>query len=86
MLQPEQVVGCGVEQGPKLFGQEAVAAQAVGLEVQLQLLEAVFQLAPQYVYLIIDALGRRLRLVTTKRRLAPKWPYPTLATIRRGRS
>jgi hypothetical protein len=40
--QPKQAVGRGVEQQPELIGQEAMATQAVGLDLQLQFLEAVF--------------------------------------------
>jgi hypothetical protein len=45
-----------VEQQPELVGQEAVAAQAIGLEIQLQLLAAVFHIAPEHVEVIINKL------------------------------
>jgi hypothetical protein len=44
--QPEQAIGRGVQQQPELVGQEAVAAQTVGLKLQLQLFDAVFYVAP----------------------------------------
>ena len=47
----------GVQEQPKLVGQEAMATQAVGLEFQLQLLDAVFHVALQHVDVIIDELG-----------------------------
>jgi len=55
--QPKQAVGRGVEQQPELVGQEAVAAQAIGLELHFALLDAVFHLTPQDVDLVIDQLG-----------------------------
>ena len=55
--QPEQAVGRGVEQQPELVGQEAVAAQAVGPEIQLQLLDAVFHIAPEHVEVVVDKSG-----------------------------
>ena len=46
-----------MEQQPKLVGQEAVTTQAVGLEVQLQLFDPVFHVAPEHIDLVIDELG-----------------------------
>jgi hypothetical protein len=45
-----------VERQLKLVGLEAMAAQAVGLKLQLQLLDAVFHAAPQHVNAVIDKL------------------------------
>jgi len=56
-----------VQQQPELVGQEAMAAQAIGLEIQLQFLDAVFHVAPEHVNVVVDKLGLRTRLVTTKR-------------------
>ena len=39
--QPKQAIGRGVEQQPELIGQEAMATQAIGLDLQLQFLDAV---------------------------------------------
>ena len=55
--QPEQAVGHGMEQQPELVGQETVAAQAIGLEIQLQFLDAVFHVAPEHVEVVVDKLG-----------------------------
>jgi hypothetical protein len=55
--QPKQAIGRGVEQQPELVGQETVTAQAVGLELQLQFLDAVFHVAPEHVDVVIDKLG-----------------------------
>jgi hypothetical protein len=46
-----------VEEQPELVGQEAMATQAVGLEFQLQFLDAVFHIAPEHVEVVIDELG-----------------------------
>lgn len=46
-----------MEQQAKLVGQEALATHAVGLEFQLQLLDAVFHIAPEDVDVVIDKLG-----------------------------
>jgi hypothetical protein len=54
--QPEQAVGRGVEEQPELVGQEAMATQAVGLEFQLQLLDAVFHVAPEHLKVVINEL------------------------------
>jgi hypothetical protein len=45
-----------MEQQLKLVGLEAMAAQAVGLKLQLQLLDAVFHAALQPVNAVIDKL------------------------------
>jgi hypothetical protein len=54
--QPKPAGGRSVEQQPELVGQKAMAAQAVGLKLQLQLLDAVFHGAPQPVNAVIDKL------------------------------
>ena len=46
-----------MEQQAKLVGQEAVAAQAVGLEIQLQFLDAIFHVAPEHIEVVINELG-----------------------------
>jgi hypothetical protein len=46
-----------VQQEPELVGQEAVAAQTVGLDIQFQFLDAVFRVAPEHVEVVIDKLG-----------------------------
>lgn len=55
--QPKQAKGGGVEQQPELIGQEAMATQAIGLDIQFQFLDAVFHIAPEYVDVVIDKLG-----------------------------
>jgi hypothetical protein len=55
--QPKQAVGDGVQEQSKLISQEAVATQTVGLEIQLQLLDAVFYVTPEHVEVVIDELG-----------------------------
>jgi hypothetical protein len=45
----KQPVSRRVQQQAKLVGQEAAAAQAVGLERQLEILDPVLALAPSYV-------------------------------------
>lgn len=55
--QPKQAIGGGVEQQPELIGQEAMATQAIGLDLQLQFLDAVFHVAPEHVDVVIDKLG-----------------------------
>jgi hypothetical protein len=55
--QPEQAVGGGVQEQAELIVQKTVAAQAVGLDLQLQFFNAVFHVAPQHVDLVIDELG-----------------------------
>jgi len=55
--QPKQAVSHGVPQQPKLVGQEAMATQAVGRELQLQFLDAVFYVTPQHLDVVIDKLG-----------------------------
>jgi len=54
---PKQAVGRGVQQQPELIGQEPVAAQAIGLELQLQLFDAVFHVAPEHVEIVINKPG-----------------------------
>jgi hypothetical protein len=51
--QPKQAVGRGVEQQPELIGPEAMATQAIGLDLQLQFLDAVFRL--QFLMASADA-------------------------------
>jgi hypothetical protein len=46
-----------VEQQPELIGQEAMATQSIGLELQLQFLDAVFHIAPEHGEVVIDELG-----------------------------
>ena len=55
--QQKQAIGGGGQQQPELVGQEAVVTQAIGLELQFALLDAVFHLPPQDVDLVIDQLG-----------------------------
>ena len=52
--QPKQAVGRGVEQQPELIGQEAMTTQTIGLDLQLQFLDAVFHVAPEHVDVVID--------------------------------
>lgn len=53
----KQAIDGGVEQQPELVGQEAVAAQAVCLELQLQFLAAVSHVTPQHLDVVRDHLG-----------------------------
>jgi hypothetical protein len=55
--QPKQAVGRSVEQQPELVDPKPVAAQAVGLELQLQFLDAVFHVAPEHLEVVVDKLG-----------------------------
>ena len=57
---PKKAIGRGVEKQPKLVGQEAMATQAVGLDLQFYFLDAVFYVAPQHV----DVYFRKLSLST----------------------
>ena len=55
--QPNQAVSVGVQEQSELVGQETVAAQAVGFELQCQFFDAIFHIASQYVDVVIDELG-----------------------------
>jgi hypothetical protein len=44
-----------------------VATQAIGLEFQLQFLEAVFHIAPEHVEVVINELGVAHQVGPTKR-------------------
>ena len=52
--QQEQAVRQGVKQKPKLIGFEAMAAEAISLELVFQFLDPVFRLAPLGVDPIVD--------------------------------
>jgi hypothetical protein len=77
--QPKQAVSGGVQEQPELVGQETVAAQAVGFELQLQFLDAVFHVAPQHIDIVIDELGIAAEvgdheaLINTEMSIFPPW-------------
>ena len=66
----DQVVGGGMQEQAESVGQEAVAAQAVGTESVLELLDAVLALAPVVVESETSE-ARPAQLVIRKRRLVP---------------
>ena len=55
--QPEERVGGRVENQAKLVGQEAVAAQPIGLDFSFEFFDSVLRIASQYIDHIIDPLG-----------------------------
>jgi hypothetical protein len=55
--QPKQAIGRGMEQQPELIGQEAMATQSIGLDLQFQFLDAVFRVASEHADVVIDKLG-----------------------------
>lgn len=82
--QPKQAIGGGVEQQPELIGQEAMETQAIGLDLQLQFLDAVLHVAPEHIDVVIDKLGGPNQVGDHEALIAPRWVYFTLAMIRRG--
>src|SRR5512139_913124 len=55
--QPEERVGSCVEKQAKLVGQEAVAAQPIGLDFPFEFFDPVLRIAPEHIDRIIDPLG-----------------------------
>jgi hypothetical protein len=55
--QRKQAIGGGAQEQAELVGQEAVATQAVGPELQLEPFDAVFCVAPQHIEVVIDKPG-----------------------------
>ena len=55
--QPEERVGSRVEKQTKLVGQEAVAAQPIGLDFPFEFFDPVLYIASKHVDPIIDPLG-----------------------------
>ena len=62
-----------------------MAAQAVGLELQLQLLDAVFHVAPQHVDVVIDHLGVAAQVSDHEPLIGAQMSVSTFAMIRRDR-
>jgi hypothetical protein len=74
-----------VRHHPDLTGQEATAAQTIGLELQLLLFDAVFHVAPQHVDIVIDELRVANQVVSDREALvAPRRVYSTSAMMQQG--
>jgi hypothetical protein len=61
-----------------------VATQAIGLEFQLQFLEAVFHIAPEHVEVVINELGVAHQVGAHKTLIGAQMGVSTLAMMRRG--
>jgi hypothetical protein len=55
--EPEKTIRGSVQQEPELISQEAMAAQAIGLDLQLQFLNPVFDVTSEDIDIVIDHLS-----------------------------